>query len=110
MHLRIFAWLLLATGLYGQTSAELSGRVVDSTGAVVPNAAVTVVNIDRGASRSTESSDQGYFSSQASTRAVTASPLRRLALNRPHAEDSNWTSTSPCVSMSRSRSAKFPRR
>jgi len=55
--------LLLTTGaVYPQTiSATLEGRVTDSSGAAVPDAAVTVTNAATGASRSGGSSDQGEY-------------------------------------------------
>ena len=54
--------LLTTIAVYAQTiSATLEGRVTDSSGAAVPEAVVTVVNIATGASRSGGSSDQGEY-------------------------------------------------
>ncbi len=44
-----------------QTTGQISGTVKDSSGAVVPKAAVTVVNLDTRARRETASNDQGYY-------------------------------------------------
>jgi hypothetical protein len=52
---------LLAELMYGQTTAEITGRIVDASGAVVPGATVTTVNTDRGTERTTTSNDQGFY-------------------------------------------------
>ena len=48
--------------LFGQavTSAQLTVRITDPSGAVIPGAAVTVTNTDTGTSRETMSSMEGY--------------------------------------------------
>ena len=43
------------------TSSALAGRVSDPSGAVIPNARVNAVNADTGASRATQTSDEGRF-------------------------------------------------
>lgn len=50
---------------YAQTAATgtISGTVTDASGAVVPKAAITVINTDTGASRTLNSNDQGQFNS-----------------------------------------------
>src|SRR5260370_28653200 len=68
MSKKIFVLLLVAllglavTGLQAQTTtATLVGTVTDSTGAVVPGAQVTAINIDTNASHVTQSNDQGAY-------------------------------------------------
>jgi hypothetical protein len=50
----------LAGGLFGQTSS-LNGTVSDPTGAVIPNAAITIVNSQTGFQRSATSDEQGRY-------------------------------------------------
>jgi hypothetical protein len=60
---RVFAFafsLLLATGLVAQ-STSLSGTVTDPSSAVVPNAAVSLVNTETGVARETKSDAQGRY-------------------------------------------------
>ncbi len=54
---------LLATGLLAQTSS-ITGNVMDPTGAVIPNAAITLVNLDTGAERTTTADAQGSYTIQ----------------------------------------------
>ncbi|HTD23104.1 MAG TPA: TonB-dependent receptor [Terriglobales bacterium] len=68
MSKKIFVLLLVALlglavpGLQAQiTTATLTGTVTDSTGAVVPGAQVTAINIDTNASHVTQSNDQGAY-------------------------------------------------
>jgi len=51
---------LLAAGLLGQVTS-LTGTVTDPSGAVIPNAAITIVNTQTGAQRSTTSDNQGRY-------------------------------------------------
>src|SRR6266704_1520926 len=54
--------LLASSAVYAQTiTATLEGHATDSSGAAVPEAVVTVVNMATGASRSGNSSDQGEY-------------------------------------------------
>ncbi len=54
--------LLLPTAVLAQiNTATLSGTVTDSSGAVVPNAIVTVTASDSGISRNTKTNGHGYF-------------------------------------------------
>jgi hypothetical protein len=59
-------WLVVAAGVFlslpafSQTSS-LTGTVTDPTGAVVPSAKVSIVNIDTGAERTTESDGSGGY-------------------------------------------------
>jgi hypothetical protein len=46
---------------YGQTLGQISGEIKDATGAVVPNASVTVTNAATNLSRSVTSNEVGLF-------------------------------------------------
>jgi hypothetical protein len=52
---------LLAVPVLSQTAARLEGRVQDPTGAVIPNAKITAVNVKTQAKYETVSSSQGLF-------------------------------------------------
>lgn len=55
--------LLMASGLFGQAvSGNISGTVQDPTGAAVPNASITITDLDRGAVYHLQSSADGNFS------------------------------------------------
>src|SRR5579872_1792832 len=46
----------------GQTpTAQVTGAITDSTGATVPGAEVTVINVDTGIERQTTSNNEGYY-------------------------------------------------
>jgi hypothetical protein len=48
--------------LNGQTSlGQIAGNVTDSTGAIIPDAAVTITNLGRGTVRTTVTDNNGYF-------------------------------------------------
>jgi hypothetical protein len=53
-------FLFLSSGLFGQTSS-LSGTVTDPTGAVIPNASITIVNSQTGLQRQASSDAQGRY-------------------------------------------------
>ena len=61
------AFLLLAAGVspaFSQASsstAELRGQVTDSSGAAVPNATVTITDLSKGTSRTTNTDDEGNY-------------------------------------------------
>lgn len=59
----LLALLSLAVVSYAQTTnnQQISGQILDSSGAVVPNAIVTVVNHDTGLTRSVKSNDAGFY-------------------------------------------------
>jgi len=60
--LLITVLLLLQSPLFGQaTTGSVTGIVADSTGAVIPHAAVLLTNQNTGTSRSTVSNGVGYF-------------------------------------------------
>ncbi|MBZ5724793.1 MAG: carboxypeptidase regulatory-like domain-containing protein [Acidobacteriia bacterium] len=52
--------ILVATGLFGQMTS-LTGTVTDPSGAVVPNAVITVVNTETGLQRQDKSDAQGRY-------------------------------------------------
>jgi Carboxypeptidase regulatory-like domain len=53
--------LLMATGVSAQFKASVQGTVTDTSGAVVPNATVTLANKETNQSRSTTTSDGGFY-------------------------------------------------
>ncbi len=57
-----FGTLLLAFSpqLFGQT-AQITGRITDSTGSVIVGAKITVINNETGVRRELESNNEGYF-------------------------------------------------
>jgi hypothetical protein len=57
-----FSWLLVAAPALADLSGDLSGTVVDSTGATVSAAKVTIQNLNTGQSRTITTSDSGEFS------------------------------------------------
>ena len=57
----VFCAFVLGTTLFGQTLGEIAGEVKDSTGAVVPNGSVTVVNTGTNASRTTTTNEAGIY-------------------------------------------------
>src|SRR5687767_6964303 len=62
---RLFSLLVLtilsvgASGAYGQITGDIQVRVADPTGAVIPNAKVTIRNKDTGTDRTTVTSPDG---------------------------------------------------
>jgi hypothetical protein len=76
--------VLLAVGLFGtsphlqaQTTASLSGNVVDTTGAVIPGATVSLTNAASRDKRDVTSNSSGYSPSPASSRGPTWWRLQR---------------------------------
>src|SRR4051812_2445862 len=54
--------LCLGTALYAQTDkARITGTVVDTSGALVPNVKITAVDVKSGSEREVESSNQGLY-------------------------------------------------
>lgn len=53
-------FVLLAANVFGQTTS-LNGMVTDPSGSVVPNAAITIVNVQTGVQRSTTADSQGRY-------------------------------------------------
>ncbi|MCU1330251.1 MAG: TonB-dependent receptor, partial [Bryobacterales bacterium] len=66
MRTKLFAFTLLALALSlpvsGQTFGDISGAARDTTGASIPAAQITLVNIDTNATRSVASNEDGLFS------------------------------------------------
>ena len=50
-----------ATCAQAQTAAEITGRVLDSSKAAIPNAAVTATNSATGAVRKAQTDNQGHY-------------------------------------------------
>lgn len=54
--------MLSSTGLFAQTAGSISGHVADTTGAVIPDASVTLTNVQTNTSRTTVTTSSGdYF-------------------------------------------------
>ena len=51
----------LRAGAFAQTNAQISGRVTDASGAVVPGVDVTLTNIDTGVDRSAVTNETGAY-------------------------------------------------
>src|SRR3990172_1466658 len=57
-----FACLFLLPGItQAQVAASIVGTVQDTSGAVIPEVAVTVKNLETGASRTVATNDRGYY-------------------------------------------------
>src|SRR5689334_22386540 len=54
-------FLLSGLSLWGQTLGEISGQIVDPTGAAVPNSAITLTNTATNAVRTVSSNEQGLY-------------------------------------------------
>lgn len=57
----VLAFLLAGIPLHAQQMAQLSGRITDNGGAVIPEATVTVMNAARGIKSITKSDATGYY-------------------------------------------------
>ena len=57
----LFLAISLTFPLIGQTSGEITGKVIDSSGAVVPAATVTITNVATSQVRQIETNDTGNF-------------------------------------------------
>src|SRR4051812_36147970 len=58
---RVLVALAACSALYGQGFGTLVGTVTDPSGAIVPNAKITVTDETTAASRATKTNDQGYY-------------------------------------------------
>ncbi|MCC6393266.1 MAG: TonB-dependent receptor [Bryobacterales bacterium] len=58
---RMMMLLTLLTPGANAQNAEIAGRVVDPSGAVIPQADIMVVNTETGTARKTASNDEGYY-------------------------------------------------
>ena len=61
MHRISFALIALAASAAAQTTASFRGAVTDSSGAVVPRAAVTAINEGTGMKRQVVSNESGLY-------------------------------------------------
>ena len=59
--LLMLSLVLLSTIAYGQETASIVGTVTDQTGATVPNAKVTITNMDTGIVRSITTNSTGSY-------------------------------------------------
>src|SRR5437879_2297598 len=57
----LVVFTLLAIPVFAQTAARLDGTIQDQTGAVVPNAKISALNVKTHAEESTTSNSQGFF-------------------------------------------------
>ena len=55
------ASVLLVPNAWAQENATITGTVVDPTGAVIPNVAITLTNIATGQERETSSNNSGIY-------------------------------------------------
>lgn len=63
--MKLFCLLLCALPLQAQVAASISGMVTDPSGAVVPNAKVTIANVATGATRETSTDTAGRYAAPA---------------------------------------------
>src|SRR5206468_3085661 len=59
--LTIFAFLSAPQGFAQATSGTLTGQVIDPSGAVIPNASVTITDVQHGSAVTTTTNGQGLF-------------------------------------------------
>ena len=57
----LFAILRLVSSAAWAQSAQVTGRITDSSHAVIQGASVTVTNVDKGQDRQTHSNEEGYY-------------------------------------------------
>jgi hypothetical protein len=78
--LALAAWLLLPAAAFAQaTTGAISGTVTDPTGAAVPDAAVTIRNLDTGITREVASDSEAVTVCRCCLSADTKSPSKRKA-------------------------------
>ncbi|MCX6609641.1 MAG: carboxypeptidase regulatory-like domain-containing protein, partial [Acidobacteria bacterium] len=58
----MLAFTLLAPGLLLAQNAQITGRVVDPSGAIITNVRLSILNTDTGVDRTTVSNTEGYYS------------------------------------------------
>ncbi|MBI2816075.1 MAG: TonB-dependent receptor [Acidobacteria bacterium] len=58
----LFVFSLLAGTVWAQVTASITGTVKDASGAVVPEATVTIKNLESGLTRTAETDDRGSYS------------------------------------------------
>ncbi len=57
----VIAAFQVCTAAYGQFNSGLEGTVRDPSGALIPNASVSITNVQQGVSRKTNTNDGGFF-------------------------------------------------
>ncbi|MBK9168953.1 MAG: carboxypeptidase regulatory-like domain-containing protein [Bryobacterales bacterium] len=93
------AAILLSNGaLFAQTSAQLTGTVSDRSGAAVPDAEVTALNVQTGVERKTSSNEQGNYVLPLLPPDCTGSRRRRRVSVRSARIACGWKSTRPSAS------------
>ena len=55
-------FLLAASSVFAQATSQITGRVVDQDGAVLPGVNVTVTNMGTGVARDTVTNNEGLYS------------------------------------------------
>ncbi len=55
------ALMLSCAAAYGQQKAQLAGFILDRSGAIVPNASVSVIQMETGTRRSVRSNSEGFY-------------------------------------------------
>src|SRR5688572_26982787 len=56
-----WVFCVLATSLWAQTTATMTGSVKDSSGAIVPEATITIKHIETGSARTIQTDDGGNY-------------------------------------------------
>jgi hypothetical protein len=59
--LLLFGLALLGAPIFGQTLGEITGQIVDSTGAVIAGATISITNVSTNATRNAVSTDAGVY-------------------------------------------------
>lgn len=57
----VLLFMLLAVPMYAQFNASLQGTITDPSGALVPNAKITITNQETGVTRSSVSTQEGFY-------------------------------------------------
>lgn len=97
----LLAFVLVSFSAHAQ-NAQMTGRITDPTGAVVPQANVSVVASDTGVRRRVASNQEGYYTVpllqpgryEVVVQKEASRPLTARGLNSPWAKLPDWTSYS----------------